>query len=109
MTTETATVSTTTDDDHDEQQHGASDRTYVLLALFLAAVTAGEISLSYIDVGAVMVPALIVLMIIKFVAVVSYFMHLKYEQRIFKSLFYAGVFLAISVYVLALFTFHFFG
>jgi len=49
-----------------------------------------------------------VLMAVKFLIVVSYFMHLKFDNRIFSVLFYAGLLLAITVYVIALFTFRFF-
>ena len=47
-------------------------------------------------------------MVIKFFIVVSYFMHLKFDNSIFSWMFYAGLFLAIAVYAAALATFHFF-
>ena len=48
-------------------------------------------------------------MVVKFFIVVSYFMHLKFDNRIFSFLFYLGLFLAVFVYIAALATFHFFG
>jgi cytochrome c oxidase subunit 4 len=48
------------------------------------------------------------MMVIKFVMVVSYFMHLKFESRIFSFLFYTGLALALFVYFVALATFKFF-
>jgi cytochrome c oxidase subunit 4 len=48
------------------------------------------------------------MMVAKFFIVVSYFMHLKFDKKIFSFLFYAGLFLAIGVYVAFLATFHFF-
>jgi cytochrome c oxidase subunit 4 len=49
-----------------------------------------------------------IMMVIKFLMVVSYFMHLKFDNRLFSWLFYAGLILAIIVYVIALSTFKFF-
>jgi cytochrome c oxidase subunit 4 len=40
--------------------------------------------------------------------VVSYFMHLKFDSRIFAFLFYTGLGLALFVYIAALATFKFF-
>ena len=45
---------------------------------------------------------------VKFFTVVLYFMHLKYDNVLFKRLFYSGLFLAMFVYVVALLTFHYF-
>ncbi|NBR76150.1 MAG: hypothetical protein EBT73_02155 [Actinobacteria bacterium] len=53
-------------------------------------------------------PALLIMMAVKFVIVVSYFMHLKFDNKLFSWMFYAGLFLAVGVYVAALGTFHFF-
>ena len=92
----------------DRQGHGASDRQYIVIALILAVITAAEVTLSYLDVGPIFVPTMLVLMAIKFLTVVSYFMHLKFDNRIFTFLFYSGLGLAVSVYVAALFTFRFF-
>ena len=45
----------------------------------------------------------------KFVTVVSYFMHLKFDNKIFSFMFYMGLMLAVVVYCAALATFHFFS
>lgn len=93
----------------DGHAHGATDGQYIVIALILAVITAAEVSLSYIDVGPVFIPALLIMMAVKFVIVVSYFMHLKFDNRIFSFLFYSGLLLALGVYVLALATFEFFS
>ena len=49
-----------------------------------------------------------IMMVIKFVMVVSYFMHLKFDNKMFSFLFYAGLVLAIGVYAAFLATFKFF-
>jgi cytochrome c oxidase subunit 4 len=51
---------------------------------------------------------LLILMAIKFVLVVLFFMHLKFDAKIFGRLFWAGFFLAVGVYCTALATFKFF-
>jgi cytochrome c oxidase subunit 4 len=80
----------------------------VIIALILAALTAIEVSTYYIDFGPLFMPTLFVLMIVKFVIVVSYFMHLKFDNKLFSYLFYSGLILAILVYAGALATFKFF-
>ena len=87
-----------------------SDLKFVYLALALAAVTAIEVALSYMvdDLGPLFLPLLIILMLVKFFAVVSYFMHLKFDSRLFSLMFYMGLVLAVIVYTVALLTFRFF-
>jgi cytochrome c oxidase subunit 4 len=53
-------------------------------------------------------PTLLILMVVKFVTVVSLFMHLKFDHKLFSWLFYSGLFLAVFVYLAALMTFRFF-
>ncbi|MFM8563725.1 MAG: cytochrome C oxidase subunit IV family protein [Acidimicrobiia bacterium] len=93
---------------HADEHHGASDKQYVVIALILAALTAIEVSTYYVDFGPLFMPTLFVLMTVKFVVVVSYFMHLKFDNKLFSYLFYAGLFLALAVYIGALSTFKFF-
>ena len=90
------------------ESHGASDKQYIVIAIILAVLTAIEVSTYYVDFGPLFMPTLLVLMVVKFVIVVSYFMHLKFDNKLFSWLFYSGLFLAIAVYVGALATFKFF-
>ena len=108
MTTETTHDTTNHSVNADPVEHGMSTRGYIVIALILAAITALEVSTYYVDFGPVFLPSLLIMMVIKFVMVVSYFMHLKFDNKIFSWLFYAGLFLAIGVYVTALATFQFF-
>jgi cytochrome c oxidase subunit 4 len=89
-------------------EHGLTDIGYVKVALLLAVITGLEITLSYVDVGPLFLPALLVMMAVKFFTVVLYFMHLKFDNRIFTVLFYMGLLLAVGVYLAALLTFQFF-
>ena len=102
-----------TDDTHgahaDEHAHGLTDRGYVKIAIILAIMTGMEVGLSYAGLpGSVFMPALLILMVAKFWTVVSYFMHLKFDNPIFSKLFYTGLFLALFVFTVALLTFRFF-
>ena len=91
-----------------EQEHGMSDAGYIKIALILAAITALEVSTYYVDFGPLFMPSLMIMMVVKFVMVVSYFMHLKFDSRIFTFMFYTGLGLALFVYITALATFKFF-
>ena len=81
---------------------------YVKVAIALALVTAVEVGLYYLDIGKLFLPALLILMVVKFVTVVSLFMHLRFDNRLFSWLFYSGLFLAVTVYLIALLTFRVF-
>ena len=57
-------------------------------------------------------PALVLslfpMMIAKFAIVVGYFMHLKYDNPLFKRVFVSGLVLAIAVYFIVFFVFEYF-
>lgn len=104
-------MATTQDHPHDTGHntgHGMSNAGYVRIALILGIITALEVSTYYVNFGPLFLPALLIMMAIKFVMVVSYFMHLKFDNKIFSMMFYAGLILAIGVYSAALATFKFF-
>lgn len=101
-------MTTNTADTTHEQQHGMTNAGYVRIAAILAAITGLEVSTYYVDFGVLFLPALLIMMVIKFVMVVSYFMHLKFDNKMFSFLFYAGLVLAVGVYAAFLATFKFF-
>ncbi len=105
----TVTDTTTHDDTHEE--HGLSDFGYVKIAIALAIVTAIEVALSYTQdqLGALFLPLLLILMGVKFFSVVLYFMHLKFDNRLFSLMFYIGMVLAVGCYCVALASMHFFS
>jgi cytochrome c oxidase subunit 4 len=98
---------------HDDTQHdhGLSDLGYVTIAIALAIVTAIEVALSYTQdqLGALFLPLLLILMGVKFFSVVLYFMHLKFDNRLFSVMFYIGIVLAVGCYCVALASMHFFS
>jgi len=95
------------DGEHGEHDH-ISDNNYIVIAAILAAITAAEVAASYLDLGAAFIPLLLFMMATKFFIVASFFMHLRFDNRIFTWLFYGGLLLAVVVYTAALLTFRFF-
>ena len=92
-------------EDHDHP----SDRSYVGVALVLGVITAAEVAVSYIDIGKLFVPSLVVMMTAKFGIVAAYFMHLKFDNNLFTRVFVSGLILAIGVYIAALTSLEIFG
>ena len=87
-----------------------SDWTYVKIAIVLAAITALEVFTYFrtvLDWGAFLVPSLIFMMIVKFYLVATWFMHLRFDSRLFARMFTAGLTLAVGVYVVTLAAFEF--
>lgn len=80
---------------------------YVGIALILAAVTGIEVAVYYVSsLKDALVPILLALSVLKFSMVVLWFMHLRFDSRIFRRLFVMGLALAIFVYMVVLTTFH---
>ena len=97
--------------EHDDLYgHQISDKTYVVIALILAVLTAMEVAATEISSvpDSLLVPLLLLLMAVKFFVVVSYFMHLKHDAALFKFGFYIGLAGAVVLYSIVLMTFHFF-
>ncbi len=106
--TDTATTAPLDHEAHED--HHPSDLMYVRIAIILAVITGVEVAWSYIDMPTVLeIGGLFLMMGVKFAVVAAYFMHLKFDNKILTRLFYGGLFLAISVYLIALFTFRIFN
>ncbi len=100
------------DVDHDSSHFhdGPSDVLYIKVAAALFVLTGLEVYSSYAEwLGGAFIPVLLIMMLVKFVLVVLFFMHLRFDAKIFGRLFWTGFFLAISVYIVALATFQFFA
>jgi cytochrome c oxidase subunit 4 len=86
------------DDAHAEHHPTPAD--YVKIAIILAIITLVEVIIYYIpNMRGFLVPILIVLSIVKFLAVVGYFMHLKDDKRLFRLMFGAGIVLTLGVFL----------
>jgi cytochrome c oxidase subunit IV len=77
------------------EHHGASVATYVRVAIILTAVTALEVGVIYIRfLTPIIVPLLLAMAIAKFVLVVMFFMHLRYDARSLTGLFVGPLIIA---------------
>ena len=103
-----ATATEHTHGEAHEHEHGMSNAGYIKIAILLAVLTAIEVATYYVDFGPLFLPTLLILMAVKFFIVVSYFMHLKFDSKLFSFAFYSGLVLAVAVYVVFLSTFKFF-
>jgi cytochrome c oxidase subunit 4 len=89
-----------------ELGHHPRPRQYVTIAVVLAVITAAEVAIYYVEqIESFLVPALILFAFIKFFLVVSWFMHLRFDSRLFLRLFVTGLVLAGVVFAVVLVTF----
>ena len=78
---------------------------YAIVGLILAVITLVEFLIFYVEsLGVLLIPVMLILSLMKFVIVVAFFMHLRFDNKIFTYLFFAGFLLAavISVALLVL-------
>lgn len=74
------------------------ERTYVRVAIILAVITAIEVMISYIAMPDwLKILLLVICAIIKFAMVVMWFMHLRFDNRLFTLAFTGGLALAVIV------------
>jgi len=78
---------------------------YAQIAAILTVITAIEVATYYIDIGSMLVWVLLILSALKFGIVIGYYMHLKFDNRLYTYLFMFGVVTALCIVVafLALF------
>ncbi|HVE75481.1 MAG TPA: cytochrome C oxidase subunit IV family protein [Actinomycetota bacterium] len=97
------------DDVHEEHTH-PSEGQYIKIAVILAVVTAAEVLVYYIpSLRPLLVPVLLAMAVVKFIMVALYFMHLKYDSRMFRRFFVLGVILSLAVFSVVLLTFSVLG
>ena len=83
---------------------------YIKIALILAAVTALEVFTyfrSVLDWGEWLVPSLMFFMVVKFYLVATWFMHLRFDNKLYTKMFVAGLSVAVGVYLITLTVFEF--
>jgi cytochrome c oxidase subunit IV len=86
-----------------------SPREYVRIGLILIILTAIEITASYAHLrSSILIPSLLGLAFIKFVLVVLWFMHLKFDDRRYARFFVMGVALAFTLFLIVLISFRVF-
>ena len=75
------------------EDHHPSALQYLKIGAILTVITAVEVALYYIDMNRTLLLSLLgVLSVIKFAMVVMWFMHLKFDNRLFSILFATGLF-----------------
>ncbi|MSQ36337.1 MAG: hypothetical protein EXR63_04245 [Dehalococcoidia bacterium] len=89
--------------EHTEQEHGLRPMQYVAIGAGLTVITIAELWISYSDLGSLMVPLLLGLSAFKFVVVVGWFMHLRFDHRLYTQAFATALALGVLV-TLALLT-----
>lgn len=84
---------------HQHAEHGhPSNRTYILVAAILGVITAVEVGVFYLEaLKPVLVPILLVLSAAKFTMVVGFFMHLKFDSKLYRALFVGPLVVAMAV------------
>src|SRR5215212_7014741 len=92
---------------HPTEHAHPGPKEYVAVAVVLAFLTSIEVAIYYIDfVRPWLAHLLLLLSAAKFFLVGAFFMHLKFDNRLFTSLFVGGIILAISLGVSLLALFH---
>ncbi len=85
----------------DQTEHGhegghAGPGFYWMIGGILTVITAVEVAIFYVSaLESVLVPLLLALSAAKFLLVVMFFMHLKFDSRVFTGVFMAGMVLAV--------------
>jgi len=94
-------------DAHAEHHHPGWS-TYWKVALILTLITVGEVWMYYVPAivaSRAFVPLLLVLSALKFGIVVMFYMHLKYDHKLFRALFTGPLFIAALTLVALMFLF----
>lgn len=77
---------------HPTERPHPGARQYITIATVLGLITAGEVSVYYMQpLRPILPPLLIVLSAIKFALVVMFYMHLKFDHRLFTGMFLFGL------------------
>ena len=83
-----------------EHHEHPNEAKYIQIAIILTLITIVEVAIYYLEAfEAILVPTLVVLSTIKFVTVVGYFMHLKFDDKRLAWIFSGGMGLALAIYI----------
>ena len=93
---------------HAEEHHHPGWQTYLKVAAILTLITIAEVWAYYIPslvASRAFVPALLIMSAVKFAIVVMFYMHLKYDHRLFRALFTGPLFIAAGTLISLMFLF----
>jgi cytochrome c oxidase subunit IV len=89
---------------------GAGPRTYMVVAVFLLAITVMEVWVFYVPaLSRVLVPILLILSTLKFTLVALFYMHLRFDHAWFSYVFVGPLIIAAGLAVAMLWLFHHIG
>jgi cytochrome c oxidase subunit 4 len=81
-----------------EEAHHPGAGQYMVIAVILTVLTVMEIGVYYVSfLQSLLVPLLLVLSFFKFVLVAGYYMHLRFDSRVFSVLFIFPLILAVLI------------
>lgn len=97
------------DSAHDEHHDHPSDTQYWKVGALLAVITLLEVGTYFItddpyshELKWLLIGSLLIMMTLKFVIIGAYFMHLKFDNKVFRNIFITGMVLAVAVYLVVL-------
>lgn len=93
---------------HEAHAH-PTGATYIKVAVILTIITVIEVWAYYIPAlvaSPLFVPSLLAMSALKFFIVVAFYMHLKYDHRLFRALFTGPLIIAFLTIIALLFLFH---
>ena len=88
--------------------HHPGWKTYVVVGVILTIITAVEVSAYYIpawETSKIYVPSMLFMSAVKFAIVVLFYMHLKYDHRLFRALFTGPFIIAATTLIGLMFLF----
>ena len=85
-----------------EKHHIVTYKTYVIILLTLVVLTFISVAVTSIELGALTVTIALLLASVKSVLVLTYFMHLKFDHKIF-AIMVVGIFAIIFIVILITF------
>lgn len=81
-----------------EHKHIVSERTFIGVWLALLALTGVTVAVSHIDLGPWNVWLALSIASLKSALVIAFFMHMKYENRLFKGFFFCAL-LTLAIFI----------
>jgi cytochrome c oxidase subunit 4 len=76
---------------------------YTVIALILAVITIIEVAIVYMEgLRSVLIPVLVVLSAAKFTIVAMFYMHLRFDSRLFSTFLVSGLLLAAAMIIVLL-------
>jgi cytochrome c oxidase subunit 4 len=103
-------TSTNQESSQDAHTGHPTPMTYFKVAMALSVITAIEVAIFYVeDLGHGIIPILVILSAGKFALVAMFYMHLKYDAKLFSGFFIGGLILATTVGIALLGLFKFFA